>query len=131
YGRHARSDPPREVVVKIAVRHSSKDALDIFSREVYPAATATVQGVAGFFGGRPKVQPVVRLYSFLIDKARVPATVMTDQSQEPVLAHIPDVTTDANAAAALPSDEQRAPGRPPSEPTVTVPLITLAWARSG
>ena len=72
----------REVVLKIAVRHPSKDALQIFAREIYPAATAMAQGLTGFAGGRPEPQPVIRLFSFLADKTDVPVSISIDGKRE-------------------------------------------------
>ena len=69
YGSTAGRGGSREVVLKIAVRHPNKEALQIFGREIYPAATAMAQGLTGFAGGRPEPQPVIRLFSFLADKA--------------------------------------------------------------
>ena len=71
YGGASRARGAREVILKIAVRHASQDALKIFAREIFPAATAMAQGLTGFSGGRPEPQPVVRLFSFLIDKSEV------------------------------------------------------------
>ena len=68
---HSRSAATREVVLKIAVRHGSRDALQIFAHEIYPAATSMAQSLTGFAGGRPEPQPVVRLFSFLIDKGDI------------------------------------------------------------
>src|SRR6185369_4502104 len=59
FGAQTRARGTREVVLKIAVRHASKDALQIFAREIYPAATAMAQGLTGFAGGRPEPQPVI------------------------------------------------------------------------
>ncbi|WP_210321248.1 acyclic terpene utilization AtuA family protein [Aquibium microcysteis] len=78
YGDHARAGATREVILKIAVRHASKDALQIFGREIFPAATAMAQGLTGFAGGRPEPQPVIRLFSFLAPKADIPAQVEVD-----------------------------------------------------
>lgn len=71
YGAHARTRQTREVLLKLAVRHAQQEALEHFSREVFPVATSTVQGIAGVAGGRPKVQPVVRLFSFLWPKYEI------------------------------------------------------------
>ncbi|WP_439588336.1 acyclic terpene utilization AtuA family protein [Hydrogenophaga sp.] len=118
----------REVVLKVAVRHPQARALEIFSKEIYPASTGTVQGVAGVFGGRPKVQPMVRLFSFLVPKAL-----------HQVQIHFEGRTLDVPAAW-VPAPSSPAPattkpaGRPaetPAGPRVSVPLVALAFARSG
>ena len=50
----------REVILKAAVHHDSREAADVFSREFLPSATAMAQGITGFAAGRPKVAPLVR-----------------------------------------------------------------------
>jgi hypothetical protein len=72
YGAQSRMRASREVILKLAVRHARKEALAVFAREIYPSATAMAQGITGFAGGRPEPQPVIRLFSFLADKAGVP-----------------------------------------------------------
>jgi len=124
YGANSRAESVREVVLKIAVRHSSKDALQIFAREIYPAATAMAQGLTGFAGGRPEPQPVIRLFSFLADKADVPVTVSLGNSAIEMPPFVPAVTATTRKAAP-PTVE------PASGETVNVPLIALAYGRSG
>ena len=75
YGPHGRARGVREVILKVGVRHQDKRAVEIFTREIAPAATGMGQGISGFAGGRPSVQPVLRLYSFLLDKSRVKTEV--------------------------------------------------------
>ena len=53
-------------------RMRSEAPLELFAREIFPAATSMAQGITGFAGGRPAVQPVVRLASCLIPKSSVP-----------------------------------------------------------
>lgn len=69
YGAHARRQDCREVVLKLAVRHPSKQALVLFAREIAQAATGMTPGLTGIVGGRPTVYPLIRLFSFLIDKS--------------------------------------------------------------
>ncbi|MDF3881035.1 acyclic terpene utilization AtuA family protein [Cupriavidus basilensis] len=120
-GRFAAS--AREVVLKIGLRHDDKTALEVFGREMTQAGVAMAQGTTGLFGGRPSPSPVVRLFSFLLDKARVPVRIDLDGT-----------TTSVAIAAGQPL-ERREPAAPADEPTpadcVEVPLIALAWARSG
>jgi hypothetical protein len=75
----------------------------------------------------PVVSPVVRVFSFTIDRAQTPASVSLDDKTFTVAAPPPDQVYDPtkvvppkSAAAAL-----------ESEALVVVPLIELAWARSG
>ena len=108
YGPHARVRGVREVIMKVAVRHQDKRAVEIFTREIAPAATGMGQGISGFAGGRPSVQPVLRLYSFLLDKSRVkievdfegkrtPISVLTEGQAVP--ARGPEPVAEAPAAA--------------------------------
>jgi hypothetical protein len=126
YGPHARARGTREVMVKIAVHHDRREAVELFAREIAPAVTGMAPGVTGVFGGRPRVSPVVRLYSFLVDKAQVPGSFEIDGRTTPVPPFVPP--TAVTAATRLPR-----PARPEATrgPTVKVPLVRLAWARSG
>lgn len=69
YGPHGQRQDSREVVIKLAVRHPDKRALVLFSREIAQAATGMAPGLTGIVGGRPTVYPLIRLFSFLIDKS--------------------------------------------------------------
>jgi hypothetical protein len=131
YGAHARQESTREVILKIAVAHSNEQALELFAREIFPSATSMAQGITGFAGGRPTVQPIVRLASCLVPKERVPVMVeMKDAQGAPVCLRIesaPAVAPGPASPATYPAGTAAAPG----EPTVTVPLVRLAHGRSG
>ena len=126
YGPHARALATREVVVKLGVAHSDKHALEIFAREIYPAATAMAQGLTGFAGGRPTVQPIIRLYSCLVPKNTVEVTLELGPQRQLVAAvassdHVPPAPRPIAAAAATTR----------ADATCAVPLLRLAYARSG
>jgi Enoyl-CoA hydratase/isomerase len=125
YGGTSRATGAREVVLKIAVRHSSADALKIFSREIFPAGTAMAQGLTGFSGGRPEPQPVVCLFSFQIDKAEVPVWVRFGDNERELAPKVAVATPKARPAR---TDE--APTLS-NDPVVLVPLIAVAHGRSG
>jgi hypothetical protein len=74
YGPQARVSA-REVMLKVGVRHPLKDALELFSREVAPMALMSAPAITGFTGGRPKVQPVVRLFSCLVPKSQLGVSI--------------------------------------------------------
>lgn len=128
YGEHARAHATREVMVKIAVHHDVREAVDIFAREIAPAVTGMAPGVTGIFGGRPRVSPVIRLHSFLIDKGLVPSIVeIGDQSKE-IPAHFPgEPLKSADPQTSITSDHELCD----SQVLVPVRLIRLAYARSG
>ncbi len=124
YGPHARTAATREIVIKIGVAHADKRALEIFAREIFPAATAMAQGLTGFAGGRPRVQPVIRLYSCLVPKSRVQVEVVLGEERYTLaapfgVAACPQAVTDAASASV------------PTRDGVTVPLRALAHGRSG
>ena len=127
YGPHATARSWREVMLKVAARHRDEKALEIMAREIFPAATSMAQGIGGIFGGRPKVQPVMRLYSFLIDKARLPVSVEFEGASTAMSTHVP---------SAAPAARDTAPADMPAAtvaagPTKHVRLVDLAYARSG
>nr|XP_006820154.1 PREDICTED: uncharacterized protein LOC102801419 [Saccoglossus kowalevskii] len=72
YGPHAYIDNnPREVALWLAAHHSNKKALEILAREVAPAGTGMAPGLMSLVGGRPKVSPVLKLFSFLHPKDKI------------------------------------------------------------
>lgn len=127
YGPHARPNA-REVMLKVGVRHPVKDALELFSREVAPMALMSAPAITGFTGGRPKVQPVVRLFSCLIPKTQVSASI--DMGGQAVVA--PQWSGKPFDPAALPQVGGPLPGADAfARGTRTLPLVRLAWGRSG
>ena len=125
YGPRSQRADTREVVVKLGVRHAKKEALILFSREIAQAATGMAPGLTGIVGGRPTVYPVIRLFSFLVDKNACSLEVEVDGQRQPVSMPVVDVFSIACIAddVALPA--------PSGSADTTVPLIKLAVARSG
>ena len=142
YGPHARAQATREVILKIAVAHSQERALELFAREIYPSATSMAQGITGFAGGRPAVQPVVRLASCLIPKERVHAQVELQDGAGQAVPVGPAPAARATvepglapAAAAAAGPQATAVIAPqacdPGTVCEEVPLLRLAYGRSG
>ena len=125
YGPHGQRRDSREVVIKIAVRHPDKRALVLFSKEIAQAATGMAPGLTGIVGGRPTVYPVIRLFSFLIDKNA--CTLQIDMAGERNPCTLPDPV--ALDSADLPLAQQ--PPKPLGRADASVPLVKLAVARSG
>src|SRR5690606_26667165 len=125
WGPHARARHTREVILKLAVQHDQRAAVELFSREFLPAATAMAQGITGFAGGRPAVTPVVRLFSFLIDKRAVDIAVEIDGRPLP----FEPAATGSEPAPA--TRVEPAPIALPAGPVVELPLIAVAYGRSG
>jgi len=124
YGKQGRGQGSREVVVKISAAHAKKGALVLFSREIAQAATGMAPGLTGIVGGRPTVWPKIRLYSCLVPKNEVAVSVDLN-------GQIASIDVDS-AGGFQPGQIEGQPaiqGAPTTD--TTVPLIDLAWARSG
>ena len=125
YGPHARSAGTREAVLRLAVAHGNRQALEIFSREIAPAGTSWSPGTTGMGGGRPKVAPALKPCFFLLEKSKCEPSITLDGGREVVV--VP-------AAGGYVSDLRKpAPGEilVPQGATRSVPLVRLAWGRSG
>ena len=115
------------MVVKIAALHDDKKALGLFAREIAQAATGMAPGLSGLVGGRPKPIPRIRLFSTLVEKSAVTATVDLDGNT-----HSVDMPTgQVFDASALPQDTDYGTANGDTDTGTTVPLVKLAWARSG
>ncbi|MGN6137418.1 MAG: acyclic terpene utilization AtuA family protein [Ralstonia sp.] len=124
FGPHQPNVPRFESVMWLAVMHPNKQALELFAREIAPAGTSWAPGTTGA-GGRPSVVPAIKQYAFLIDKARVQPRV-TLLGGESIDIAVPTGGAALEASAAAPASVALPPG-----PTREVPLIELAYARSG
>lgn len=134
YGPQSNARSVREVVLRLVVQHPDPKALDTFARELGSVGLSFAQGTAGLIGGRPKATPVVRLFTFLIDKARLAAPSVR-VGDTPAF-NVP-VTVPAGSIAGS-SEQIGAPLAPAiassaesTEPMVDVSLIRVAHARSG
>jgi hypothetical protein len=128
YGPHSRARANREVMMRVVADHADRRALEIFAREIAPAGTSWSPGTTGPGGGRPQVTPLVKPFSFLLDKRAAPASFAIGDRRDDVAIPL------AGGAVPRPSP----PAVPPLEsaPLVVetaerVPLVLLAWARSG
>jgi hypothetical protein len=143
WGANARAGGTREVVLKLAVHHADKNALEIFSREFIPSATSMAQGITGFAGGRPNVTPLVRLFSCLVPKDSVSISAELDGAPIALLltpSPFPGGRGELEPSPPRPEEvplgrrgqgEGRTPDNATAGKTVTVPLIALAYGRSG
>ncbi|MEK1909438.1 Protein of unknown function [Pseudomonas sp. NFPP07] len=125
YGPHGQRQDSREVVIKLAVRHPDKRALVLFSREIAQAATGMAPGLTGIVGGRPTVYPLIRLFSFLIDKNA--CTLEVEMAGQRHRVELPEL--DSLDASALPAPH--AVASPVGRADASVALVKLAVARSG
>ncbi|MBP7334282.1 acyclic terpene utilization AtuA family protein [Niveispirillum sp.] len=128
YGANSRARDAREVMVRIVVDHADKKALEIFAREIAAAGTSWSPGTTMPAGGRPSPSPLIKPLSFLLDKGRVPVGVRLDGVT--TLINIPAAAAPVFAAEDVPGGPD-AWIDPPGESQVDIPLVRLAWARSG
>jgi len=126
YGDFANVPAPREVVLKLAVKHPNAMGAGLLLKETAGMGLATPPGLSGFAGGRPKPSPVIRLYSFLTPKHQCNITIEMDGGSETFT----DVSGAKFTAASI---ERPAPPAPISMTSdwIDIPLIKLAWGRSG
>jgi len=125
YGAHSTIDASREVVMKIAAKHPDMMGIGILLKEAVGLGLATPPGLSGFAGSRPSPSPVVRLFSCEVPKEQVKVAVSvagTSESCEEVYGR--------DHHAKVPSRPEP-PRADFSQDTAQVPLIKLAWGRSG
>ncbi len=126
YGTSKRVSGAREVAVKIAAKHPDQRGIGVLLREITGLGLATPPGLSAFQGGRPTPSPVIRLFSFLIPKAAVTVDVDGESGtgRVPVA---PGRSFDPSVLARpAPPDAPQGDGD-----MIPVPLIRLAWGRSG
>jgi hypothetical protein len=128
YGEASRARQVREVVLRLVVEHADAKALGLFAREIGSSGLSFAQGTAGLIGGRPKPSPVIRLYTFFIDKTRLPPVTVQIGDAAPFAVTIP-AGVPARAATGAPSPST--PASTMATDLVEVPLLRVAHARSG
>lgn len=124
YGANAQMERCREVVLKIAAKHPDAIGIGILLKETVGLGLATPPGLSGFAGSRPGPSPVVRLFSSELPKNAVSIQLEID-----------GITTEIGGDVGVKLDPQtlKRPQTPaePTDATIAVPLIKLAWGRSG
>ena len=125
YGAAAQSGRYREVALKVAAKHADAAGIGILLKEMTGLGLATPPGLCGFAGGRPKPSPIVRLFSFELPKGAVTPQVEINGQ----LIDCPD--TQGTALDVQSIVRPAVPALPSSGNLVEVPLVALAYARSG
>ena len=140
YGENSLAKASREVVVKIAVQHDDRRALNLFSLEIAQAATAMAPGITGLVGGRPKPTPRICLFSFLLNKELVEVSyrLLTSGTESSSSDSSSAISAKINALPNKTEKNHKATWHNnalieplSSENSISVPLINLALARSG
>jgi hypothetical protein len=125
YGAEAKPKEARDVALKVAVKHRDQRAAGLILKELTGHGLAAPPGLSGFAGGRPSPSPVMRLFSFLIPKKDVPIRLIVE-GEEIDLGAEPGTRFDP-ASIRRPAP----PAAPPGDDMIDVPLVKLAFARSG
>ena len=116
----------REVVLKFAAKHQDIRAVGIMLKESVGLGLATPPGLSGFVGGRPKPSPIVRLFSFLIDKDQVKVTIDNGTSQYEIKnSSSKEFNLNSIKKPSAPNFEDA------TDKLTDVPLIRVAYGRSG
>ena len=127
YGEWSRCRHSREIILKIAARHTDKEALNLLAREIAPSATSMAQGITGFAAGRAKPSPVVRLFSLLVPREMVPTSLsLSDRSKVDV-----QIEAFCGTADTCEKPEPLYFDMDADSEVVEVPLIRIAHGRSG
>jgi hypothetical protein len=125
YGEKSRTRATREVLLRLAVVHDSRDALEIFGRELGSVGLSTAPGVTGIYAGRPKPTPVVKLFTLFLNKSALPPPTLTVGENPSTAIKIPltgGYTPPKPLQCAIAED---------AADTIKIPLEKLAYARSG
>jgi hypothetical protein len=135
YGPGSRTRHTREVLLRVVVTHQDAKCLELFARELGSAGISFAPGTTGIYGGRPKPTPLIKLFTFFVDKTlpeRPRVLLGTDELEilidvPPGESRTPDTTRFEPRGAPLDSDA----ADEDVGDTVEVPLARLALARSG
>ena len=125
YGAAAAASQSREVVLKIAAKHEEMSGAGALLKEISGLGLATPAGLSIFAGSRAKPSPLVRLFSFLIAKTDIQIKLDVDgvvSDFSVVAGQAFDVDALVRPDAPIPIEQ---------EGLVDVPLVKLAWGRSG
>jgi hypothetical protein len=123
FGEATSNPHAREVVLKIAAKHETQAGAGALLREISGLGLATPAGLSIFAGSRAKPSPVVRLFSFLLPKADLSIGLDVDGQKQ----SFEEAAVSGSDAPATPP----VPDAPPEKGAVDVPLVKLAWGRSG
>ena len=116
----------REVVLKFAAKHQDIRAVGIMLKESVGLGLATPPGLSGFVGGRPKPSPIVRLFSFLIDKKDVNINISDGSSSKDFKDGDPEnFDLKSIIKPEIPKMNNH------DEKLIDVPLVKIAYGRSG
>lgn len=119
----------REVIARIGAEHEDQDALGMMMREFDSPTTSMSVGSTGWFGARPTISPVAQVFSILRPGEEITATISLEGQTFSVASPAPQTPFDP--AMIVRPEVPAPPADEPEDDLVSVPLIDIAWARSG
>lgn len=123
YGENSRDTGSREVVCRLAAHFEEQEAAARFGAEGRSVMTASVPGILAL--GADAMVPVNRLFPCLVPKSLVEVKVEIDG------AVIHSEVTPGSDQPVAPSHKHSRPTAPDEPDKESVPLLGLAWVRSG
>ncbi len=126
YGPHSRAGNTREVMLRVVVDHASRQALDLFAREIAPAGTSWSPGTTGPALGRPSPSALIKQFAFTLPKCEVAIRVRLDGESTAVT-----VAVDGGFRPETPAPAPENIALTPDADALYLPLVRLAYARSG
>jgi hypothetical protein len=123
YGPRARFAESREVILRIAVEHEGKQAIELLFQEQGTGSVSSAPGHVGWTLGTT-IMEVARLFSFLVPKSALTASVVMDG--------VTEMVASPPGGAITPPEREIPPSLPPGLALrKTLPLLNLAWVRNG
>lgn len=135
YGPYAANTSTREAVLWLAAQHTRKEALEIFAREIAPAGTGMAPGLTHLVGGRPKVSPVLKLFSYLYPRDNIDIEIhmngeFVEKFDQPPIERVKnEAKVDRNTGLKFSSTNPLLKNM--KKGSCTFPLGALAYTRSG
>jgi Acyclic terpene utilisation family protein AtuA len=126
YGSESRTRATREVLLRLVVEHQDREALEIFARELGSVGISFAPGTTGIYSGRPKPTPVVRLFTFFVDKSSLPPPTVQVGEERSF-----DVVVPVEGGYVATQAGQAIEPVALADATAEVDLLALAYARSG
>ncbi|MEM7276684.1 MAG: acyclic terpene utilization AtuA family protein [Pseudomonadota bacterium] len=122
YGAYSEQPSSREVVLKIAAKHPDAKGIGVLLKSAVSLGLASPPGLSGFQSSRAQPSPVVRLFSFQCSKSSIDVFASIDGE----MLSCPFAKTKAESAP-----EPVEPVASENCSKSTVPLVDIAWLRSG
>jgi hypothetical protein len=73
---------PFEVVLRVTVRDSRREAVERFCREIAPLVTSGPPGIAGYASGRPTPRPAFAYWPALVPRERIAPEIEVRKAEE-------------------------------------------------